>query len=100
MNRVIRILHIVGGLDRAGTETWVVNLRRHAQLSRFAMDFVVHRKDAHYAYADEIQSLGSTLIACEGHEQPLTYARHLTREMRRHGPYDIVHAHLQFYNGI
>ena len=38
----IRVLHVLGGLDRGGAETMVMNLYRAIDKSRVQFDFVVH----------------------------------------------------------
>ena len=98
--RRIRILQIVGGLDRAGTETWLLNLRRHTDRERLDMDFVVHGDPLQYAYSAELLATGSQIFSCEGSREPLKYGHNLRRLIAKNGPYDVVHAHLQLFNGI
>ena len=40
--RPIRILHVVGGMNRGGVETWLMHVLRHIDRDRFQMDFLVH----------------------------------------------------------
>jgi glycosyltransferase involved in cell wall biosynthesis len=93
-----RILHVVGGMNRGGVETWLMHVLRSIDRQRFRMDFLVHTT-APCAYDDEIRVLGSRIIPCLHPKRPWSYARNFGRIMRDHGPYDIVHGHVHHYNG-
>jgi glycosyltransferase involved in cell wall biosynthesis len=95
----IRILQVVGGMDRAGTETWLMHLLRNIDRRRFHMDFLVNT-DRRYPYQEEIESLGSRLHVCPSPANPLRYARNLARILREHGPYDVVHTHIHHFSGL
>jgi glycosyltransferase involved in cell wall biosynthesis len=94
----IRILHVVGGMVRAGIETWLMHVLRHIDRDRFQMDFLVHTTQP-CAYDDEIRILGSKIIPCLHPSQPCLYARNLKQILREHGPYDIVHSHVHHFSG-
>lgn len=96
--RSIRILHVVGGMDRGGTETWLMHVLRHIDRERFQMDFLVHTTHP-CAYDDEIRARGSKIIPCLAPKQPWLYAHKLKQILREHGPYDIVHSHVLHYSG-
>ncbi|NLE99740.1 MAG: glycosyltransferase family 1 protein, partial [Anaerolineales bacterium] len=93
------ILHIVGGMNRGGVETWLMHVLRHIDRERYQMDFLVHTLEP-CAYDDEIRALGSRIIACLRPSQPLRYARNLRRVLRQNGPYDVVHSHVHHFNGV
>lgn len=97
-SRPIRILHVLGCMDRGGVETWLMQILRHIDRSRFQMDFLVHTARPG-AYDDEIQSLGSRIIPCLGARQPWTYAINLMHHLKHDGPYDIVHSHVDAFSG-
>src|SRR5690606_31534663 len=94
----VRVLHIVGGLDRGGVETWLVNVLRHIDRKRYSMDFVVHTTKA-CAYDDEVRALGARIFPCPYTHRPLKYASELRRILEEHGPYDVVHSHVYHYSG-
>ena len=94
----IRILHVVGKMNRAGIETWLMHVLRTIDRERFEMDFLVHTLDT-CAYDEEIRRLGSRLIPCLNPSNPVIYARDFVRILRRYGPYDIVHSHLHHFSG-
>ena len=60
----MRILHVLGKLDRGGVETWLVQLLEHVDRLRYQMDFVVHTTNPG-AYDEQIRSLGArSFLAC------------------------------------
>jgi glycosyltransferase involved in cell wall biosynthesis len=99
ITRPIRILHVVGGMDRGGVETWLMHVLRNIDREHFRLDFLVHT-DRRCAYDDEIESLGSSLHVCPFSRNPLKYARSFVRILREHGPYDVVHSHVHHSSGL
>lgn len=94
----IRVLHVVGAMDRGGVETWLMNVLRCTDRSRVAMDFLVHR-EARGAYDDEIEALGARIWRCPRTGGPFAYAARFLRALRDHGPYRVVHSHVFWYSG-
>ena len=61
MKEVKRVLHIVGAMNRGGTETMLMNLYRNIDRDKLQFDFVsFSQEDAHYD--DEIRSMGGKII--------------------------------------
>ena len=54
---MIRILHVLGGLDRGGAETMVMNLYRAFDKTKVQFDFITHTNHRQ-AYTEEIEKLG------------------------------------------
>ena len=94
----IRILHVVGGMNRGGLETWLMHILRHIDRDRFQMDFLVHTEKP-CSYDDEVRSLGSKIIPCLDPSKPWMYDRNFKRILREYGPYDIVHSHVHHFSG-
>ena len=94
----IRILHVVGGLNRGGTETWLMHVLRNIDRDRFQMDFLVHTPNK-CSYDDEAQELGARIIYNPNPKNPLLYGYNFIRNYRKYGPYDIVHSHVHHYSG-
>jgi glycosyltransferase involved in cell wall biosynthesis len=94
----MRILHVLGKLDRGGVETWLVQVLRHIDRQKYQMDFLVHTTEPG-AYDDEVRSLGSRIIPCLRPSNPAMYARNFRRVLRKYGPYDVVHSHVHHYSG-
>jgi glycosyltransferase involved in cell wall biosynthesis len=95
----IRILHVVGLLNRGGTETGLMHILRHIDRDRFKLDFLTHATRP-AAYDEEARQLGARIIPCLAPRQPLRYARNFQRIMRDYGPYDIVHSHSSHFSGF
>jgi glycosyltransferase involved in cell wall biosynthesis len=96
--RSVRILQVVGGMNRGGIETWLMHILRHIDRDRVQMDFLVHTTQAE-AYDDEIRALGCPIIPCLEPSRPWIYASNFKQLLDKHGPYDIVHSHLHHFNG-
>ena len=97
IDRAIRILHVVGEMNRGGIETWLMHVLRKMDRSRFAMDFVV-ATSKESDHDEEILNLGSQVIDC-GSRKSVGFGRRLQQAMHQHGPYDVVHAHVNHHNG-
>jgi glycosyltransferase involved in cell wall biosynthesis len=94
----MRVLHIVGGMDRGGVETWLMHVLRHIDRERLQMDFMVHTAKP-CAYDDDVRALGGRILPCLGHTRPWSYAKNFRRILATYGPYDIVHSHVHHYSG-
>lgn len=94
----MRILHVLGKLDRGGTETWLVQTLRHIDRGKYQFDFLVHANGPG-AYDDEVKALGARIIPCLSPSNPAKFARNFLRILREYGPYDCVHSHVHYYSG-
>ena len=94
----IRILHVVGGMNRGGVETWLMHVLRNIDRDRFQMDFLVHTEKP-CPYDDEARALGSKIIPCLSPAKPWLYDRNFKRILREYGPYDVVHSHVHHFSG-
>lgn len=56
----IRVLHVVGAMNRAGAETMIMNLYRSIDRDRIQFDFLVH-EERECDYDEEILDLGGTI---------------------------------------
>lgn len=94
-----RILHVVGGMNRGGIETWLMHILRHIDRDCFQMDFLVHTNQP-CAYDEEIRNLGSQVIPCPLSRFHLwSYAVNFKQILQTYGPYDIVHSHVHHFSG-
>lgn len=94
-----RILHVVGGLNRGGTETWLMHVLRRLDRRRFVFDFLVHTERP-CAYDAEARQLGAHIIRCPHASNPVAYARAFRRVLAESGPYDAVHSHVHHFSGL
>ncbi len=85
----MRILHVLGKLDRGGVETWLVQVLRHIDRQKYQMDFLVHTAESG-AYDEEVRSLGARIILCLDYKNPVRYAQNFAGSSRiwplRHRP--------------
>lgn len=96
-----RILHIVGAMNRGGTETMLMNLYRHIDKEKIQFDFVsFSQEEAHYD--KEIISLGGKIIRISP-PSILNYKKAINdmkKVIKEYGPYEVVHAHTLFNSGF
>lgn len=97
----IRILHIVGRMDRGGIETMLMSLYRNIDRSKIQFDFLAHYgREA--AYNDEIRAMGGRIYempALKTDEKVyywklFEYISALHRFFREHQEYKIIHGHM------
>ena len=97
---MIRVLHCVNNMHRAGLETMLMNYHRRIDRSKVQFDYLVHR-DFEADYDREILSLGGKI-----HRLPTLnpfsqgYLRALDAFFAQHPEYKIVHSHLDCMAGI
>jgi glycosyltransferase involved in cell wall biosynthesis len=94
----MRILQVVGGLNRGGAETWLVQVYRAMDRSQYKFDFLVH-SDGPFHYEDELRWLGARVIPCRGLKNPVLYAVNFSQILKKYGPYDCVHSHVHWFSG-
>ena len=94
----MRILQVVGGLNRGGAETWLVQILGHIDRDRFHWDFLVHTTEPG-AYDEEVKALGARVIPCLKPSNWIQYALNFRRILREYGPYDCVHSHVHHFSG-
>lgn len=97
--RPLRILQVVGGMNRGGVETWMMHILRNLDRDRYRLDFLVHTTSP-CAYDEEARRLGAAIVPCLHPSRPHVYARNFRRLLRAHGPYDVVHSHVHHFSGF
>ena len=95
MLQPLRVLQVVGKMDRAGAETLLMNLYRRIERERVQFDFLTHRREAG-DYDEEIFDLGGRVYRlCPMAAANLSvYRRELSALFREHPEYRIVHSHI------
>lgn len=91
---MIRVLHSVSNMDRAGIETMLMNYYRHIDKTKVQFDFLCN-KTKPGAYDDEIKSLGGRIFHTPGlnpakYPKYLSYMKNLFSE---HPEYKVIEAH-------
>ena len=91
---MIRILHSVSNMDRAGIETMLMNYYRHIDRDKVQFDFLCN-KTKPGAYDSEIESMGGRIFHTPG-LNPIKYPKYLSYMkdlFNKYPEYRIVEAH-------
>src|SRR5699024_9640720 len=90
---MIRVLHVVGSMDRGGIETFLMNVYRNIDRDKIQFDFLTHSEGKH-AFDDEIRDLGGKIhIISNRNKGILRNKRSLNDFFNTHKEYQIVHEH-------
>lgn len=93
-----RILHVVGGMDRAGAETMLMNLYRKLDKQSYQFDFVYFRSTP-CDYDEEIEALGGRIFRIPI-GNPISRMFSLKKLIEKEAPFHAVHCHMLFGNGL
>ena len=102
---MIRILHVVHGMDCGGTENIIMNLYRNIDCTKVQFDFLVHTEKRCF-FDDEIEQLGGCIYHVPYYNilNLFTYKQALRKFFSTHNEWIAVHGHLGscacFYLGI
>ncbi|QZE12884.1 glycosyltransferase [Halosquirtibacter laminarini] len=86
-----KILHVIGGMNRAGAETMLMNIYRAIDRSEYQFDFVYYTK-VKCDYDDEIYSLGGKVFYARA-SNLVVNVFDIYKLIRKNGPYVAVHSH-------
>lgn len=91
---MLRILHVIGKMDRAGAETMLMNLYRNIDREKIQFDFMVFTNEEG-DYDQEIKDLGGIIYHMPAFKgiNYLSLYRKFGKFFKEH-PYGIVHAHI------
>lgn len=94
MSEPIKILHIVGRMDRGGTEALLISLLHTIDHNKFQFDFVEQTQDE-CDYDKEILSLGSKIYRAPkiSAKSLSEYRKWWTQFYKEHPEYIIIHGH-------
>ena len=83
-------------MNRAGIETWLMNVMRRIDRDRYRFDFMVD-EGIEGDFDDEIRQLGGEIIPIMSRRQP-GFTKRVSKLIRERGGYDVVHGHLNLFN--
>lgn len=91
----MRILHVIGAMDRGGAESLVMNIFRSIDRSKIQFDFLVH-EERECAYDAEIRELGGSIYRVPRFvgTNYLDYRSRCRRFFADHNDYSVVHGHI------
>lgn len=91
----IRILHVVGAMNRGGTETMLMNIYRKIDHGHVQFDFISYdQEEAHYD--QEIKQLGGRIIRLT----KTSSIKQIYQTIKVYGPFAAIHAHTLFHCGL
>ena len=98
---MIRVLHVLGGLDRGGAESMVMNLYRNIDREAVQFDFVIHTSEKQAYYA-EIIALGGRIYHFPAFcgKNAFLLKKIWTVFFLAHPEYNILHSHVRSYASI
>ena len=96
MNKPIRILHVIGIMNRGGAETMIMNLYRNIDKAKIQFDFV-QNCNGPAAFDEEIKQMGGKIFHCphyngKNHFQYIKWWKNFFNNHK--DEYQIVHGHL------
>lgn len=91
---MIRVLHSVSNMDRAGIETMLMNYYRHMDRDKIQFDFLCNKRKPG-AYDSEIKSMGGRIFHTPGLNpiKYLKYLKYMRNLFKKYPEYKIVEAH-------
>lgn len=96
MDKPIRVLHVIGIMNRGGAETMIMNLYRNIDRNKVQFDFVENNSEP-AAFDEEILSLGGKIYRCPHYngKNHFAYVKWWNTFFQKHpGEYPVVHGHL------
>ena len=89
---MVRVLQVMGGMNRRGAETFIMNIYRKIDRTKVQFDFLVYT-DEKQDYEDEIVRLGGRVIhmSCETGIKAFLSIPKFKRVISENGPYKIIH---------
>lgn len=92
---MIRVLQIIGLMNRGGAETMIMNLYRNIDKTKIQFDFVVHTTEK-CAFDDEIIKNGGKIYRVPRYKiyNHFKYVRELKKIFKEHQEYSIIHCHI------
>lgn len=96
-----KILHIVGGMGKGGTETMLMNIYKKIDRNKIQFDFLYTTNEETY-YDKEIRSLGGNIFRINNLSilNIRKVRNQIYRCIKQNGPYKVIHAHTLFNCGI
>ena len=96
-----RILHVVGGMNRAGAETMVMNLYRKIDREKYQFDFLYFTEEI-CDYDEEIKQLGGRIFKISKKDSKNVISRtiKIIGLIKKENPFYAIHCHQLFSNAF
>lgn len=98
---MLKVLQVHGGMERGGTESVIMNWYRNIDKNEVQFDFTT-MQEHRCAYDDEIESMGGKIIYVPPRAKVgnLDHFKALYKCIKKNGPYDAVHSHMNYHGGL
>lgn len=98
---MIRVLQVLGGLNRGGAETMVMNLYRALNHQEIQFDFIIHSQTQN-DYREEIENLGGRVFVFPSFKiyNVIQYRNKWKKFLQEHPEYKILHSHVRSYASV
>lgn len=98
---MIRVLHVLGGLNRGGAETMVMNFYRTIDRNQVQFDFVIHSSSQN-DYRREIENMGGKIYVFPKFNgyNIISYRKVWKDFFNNHPDYKIIHSHVRSYASL
>lgn len=95
MTEPIRVLQVLGRLNRGGAESMIMNLFRGVDREKIVFDFVIHTKE-HCDFTDEILSLGGRIYSAPRYNgrNHFAYKKWWNNFFKEHSEHKVIHGHM------
>lgn len=102
MSEPIRILNVVGRMDRGGIETLIMNIYRNIDREKVQFDFLAHYGKENADYNAEIRAMGGRIYEMPVikttekayYSRVFKYIAALKKFFKEHPEYHVVHGHM------
>lgn len=98
-SNIIRVLHVLGGMNQGGVENLLMNAYRNIDRSKVQFDFLVNREGV---FDEEIKTLGGKVYYIPSLQKvgQTSYIKNLDKFFDKHKEYKIIHSHLNQVTGL
>ena len=97
---MLRVLHVVGGMNQGGTENFLMNIYRNIDKQEIQFDFLVNRTGT---FDEEIKMLGGRIYQIPSLQEvgQIKYSKNLKEFFNGKGKnYKIIHSHINHVSGL
>ncbi|SDB21811.1 glycosyltransferase [Eubacterium oxidoreducens] len=100
----IKIVYILHGLARGGIESFVIGVMKHLPFEEYDISLIMAvDKGAKQQREDEVEALGVKIYRTndlDGIRNIMAHYIRLKKLLIETGPYDVVHANMDLFNGV
>lgn len=89
----MRVLHVVGKLNRGGIESFLMNIYREIDIRKIQFDFLVHSPEIG-EFEDEIRERGGRIFRVSPRRESFSKNKRELHQLFHNNPYQIVHQHV------